>query len=767
MSTDRNRGGIRPDEYYSVLVEQAADGIFVVTEHGVYVEANPSGHRLLGYEPAELLGKRVSDVVPVEDGRHMEATIAALTKGEVQTHEWVMRRKDGTLLDAEITAQRLSGGWLLMVVRDVRPRKLIENRIRASEAKLRSILETAPDTIMTVERSGTISFINRTMPHRKPADIVGTSCYAYVPPEARSRVEAALDRVFSTRELDEYEVRGPPGPNGVRVWSSVRAGPLIEGDRVVGATLCATDVTARREDEARSRELAERLQKIAGQVPGVVFQYKLRPDGTACFPYASERIREIYRVSPEEVREDASKVLAVLHPEDRDGVVESIAASAKSLLPWEHEYRATFPDGEVRWLHGSAVPESQADGSVLSHGFITDVSQRKEAERLKALLEDQLRQSQKLESIGKLAGGVAHDFNNLLTSMTGFVELALRDINPESRAAENLRGALDSAKRGAALTQQLLAFARKKIVRPEIVDINDVLRRMVAMLRRLVGEELDLALALSPTLGMVKVDVGSLEQVIVNLVVNARDAMARAGRVTLETQNVELEADDCRANVEMTPGPYVVLAVSDTGTGMTAEVRSRLFEPFFTTKPVGEGTGLGLAMCHGVVKQAGGNISVRTEPGIGTSFRVHLPRATGAYLPKEVAPKPRSSASGHETVLLVEDERMILRVSAQVLTSLGYRVLTATDGVEALEVAARTPEPIQLLVTDVMMPRMGGRELASRLVSIRPDVRILFSSGYTDDSIVERGVLDEGIQFLQKPYTPQELAMRIREILDK
>jgi len=767
MSSNGSRAGVRPEEYFRVLVEQAADGIFISTEEGVYVEVNASGHRLLGYPPGELVGKRINDIVSQPDLHRVEVAVAGLLKGEVQTEEWVMRRKDGSLIDTEVTAQRLSNGRLLGVVRDLRPRRTIEEKVRASEAQLRSILQTAPDIIMAVDRAGKILFINRTVPSLSPADVVGTICYDYVPPESRPRVEAALNKVFSTGMLDEYEVEGPPGVDGVRGWSSVRAGPLAEGDRVVAAILCATDVSARRNDEARIRELASRLQKISSQIPGMVYQYKLRPDGTSCFPYASEGIREIYRVSPDEVREDAAKVFAILHPDDYDGIVESITASARTMRPWQYEYRVKFPNGDVRWLYGSSVPESEPGGAILWHGFIADISARKEADRMKAQLEEQLRQSQKVESIGKLAGGVAHDFNNLLTSMMGFVELALMETPPESRATEYLAGALESAKRGAALTQQLLAFARKKIVRPEVIDLNEVLHRMASLIRRLVGENLELVLMPAPRLGLVKVDVGSMEQVIMNLVVNARDAISGTGRITLETQDVVLDEEYCRAHVETAAGEYVMLAVSDTGVGMPPEIASRVFEPFFTTKPVGEGTGLGLAMCHGIVKQAGGNISVYSEAGAGSSFRVYLPRAVGGRpVAHTLAPRP-SSATGHETILLVEDEHMILRVAREALSGLGYRVFTAGDGIQALDMVSRMSEPVHLLITDVVMPRMGGRELATQLARLCPGLRVLFSSGYTENAIVDHGVLDEGINFLQKPYTPMTLARRVREVLDR
>jgi CheY-like chemotaxis protein len=299
-----------------------------------------------------------------------------------------------------------------------------------------------------------------------------------------------------------------------------------------------------------------------------------------------------------------------------------------------------------------------------------------------------------------------------------------------------------------------------------VIGLNDVLQGTAALLERLVGENLELVLVLAPDAGLVKVDVGSLEQVIMNLVVNARDAILGTGRITLETFNAVLDAEP--AHADATPGEYVVLAVTDTGSGMDPEVRARAFEPFFTTKPVGQGTGLGLAMCHGIITQAGGRIEVDSAPGAGSTFRVYLPRAQGAAPAVAPTPAPRvTSSKRHGTILLVEDERAILRVSSIALAAVGYRVLTASNGVEALELVKSMDEPVHLLITDVVMPKMGGAELAAHLSSLRPGIRVLFSSGYMENSIVHHGVLAEGVNFIQKPYTPKALAERVREVLEK
>jgi PAS domain S-box-containing protein len=685
-----------------------------------------------------------------------------VVRGERHAAEWVFVRKDGSWLDAEISAQMVGDGRLLAIVRDISQRKQVERDTRASAAQLRSVLATAPDIIMTVDRAGTILFINRTAPPATPAQVLGTCCLEYVEPEGRARVVSAIEHVFATRELDEYEILGPHDTRGSRVWFLVRVGPVIENDQVVAATFCATNITPRRRAEARHRELLERLEKIASRVPGVVFQFKRRADGTACLPYASERLREIFHVSPEDVREDATLIFSILHPDDAEAALASVEQSAATMQPWRQEFRVRFPSGEVRQLYGDSVPEPGEDGSVVWHGFITDVTNRKIAEATQMHLEDQLRQAQKMESIGRLAGGVAHDFNNLLTSVMGFTELALAELPEDGKVRRPLENVLESAQRGATLTQQLLAFARKQLVRPESIDVTEVLRRMLPMIERLVGEQLEVEVQLWSEPCVVMADIGSLEQIVMNLVVNARDAMPQGGRITLKTQCVELDGLE-RRHPELGPGAYVVLTVADNGSGMSDEVQARLFEPFFTTKPQGEGTGLGLAMCHGMIKQAGGSVSVRSEVGSGTDFRIFLPRVHAHSVRVEAPRQSAQSLEGRETLLVVEDEPRILSVARSALTKFGYRVLHASNGHDALDLVARFNEPIELLVTDVIMPRMSGKELAARLVNLRPGMKVLYCSGYTDDVLASQ----DGLAFLQKPYTPSTLARRIRDVLDQ
>jgi signal transduction histidine kinase/CheY-like chemotaxis protein len=418
-------------------------------------------------------------------------------------------------------------------------------------------------------------------------------------------------------------------------------------------------------------------------------------------------------------------------------------------------------DGSEYWVELNIVPVADTQGH-----FTHMISvQREVTERRQ--LEEQLRQSQKMEAVGQLAGGVAHDFNNILVVILGYSELLLErhlEANhPWRREIEQIQKA---GERAAALTRQLLAFSRKQIFQLEILNLNEIVADIETMLQRLIGEDIGLTTVLDPALAPVKADRGQIEQILLNLVVNARDAMPQGGKLTLETANAELDQAYALHHLDVKPGAYVMLAVSDTGIGMSAETQARIFEPFFTTKEAGKGTGLGLATVYGIVQQSGGTVWVYSEPGHGTTFKIYLPRlvkAISSSEPDEVRP---ASAQGSETVLLVEDEVIVRELVRKVLTTQGYTVLEVSDGPAALQLNERHPGPIHLLLTDVVMPHMSGREVAEYLGPLRPQMKILYMSGYTDDAIIRHGVLEPGVDLLQKPFTPVNLARKVREVLD-
>jgi signal transduction histidine kinase/CheY-like chemotaxis protein len=438
-----------------------------------------------------------------------------------------------------------------------------------------------------------------------------------------------------------------------------------------------------------------------------------------------------------------------------------------AATPWETE--TLRKDGaRVPILVGVAILEYPN-----AIAFIADLSDRRKAEsgRMRAekalrQTEEQLRHSQKMEAVGRLAGGVAHDFNNILSVILSYADLLLGELKPGEPIREDIVEIRKAGNRAADLTRQLLMFSRQQVVEPRVLDLNSVLAGMEKMLRRLVGEDIELVSIPAASLGKVKVDVGSIEQVIMNLAVNARDAMPVGGQLTIETANTTLDEAYAKDHLGVKPGPHVLLAVSDTGTGMDRATQARIFEPFFTTKEQGKGTGLGLSTVFGIVQQSGGHISVYSEPGEGTSVKVYLPQADASCTVDVVAVAETRSRRGSETILLVEDDPQVRALTRTILERHGYLVLEAQSGGDALLICEQHKATIHVLLTDVVMPRMSGRKLAERLGPLRPDMKVLYMSGYTDDSIVRHGVLDSDVAFLQKPITPETLTRRLREVID-
>ncbi len=507
---------------------------------------------------------------------------------------------------------------------------------------------------------------------------------------------------------------------------------------------------ALRVSEARYRALFE-----ASPLPMWVFD-----DESLRFAAVNQAAVDHYGYSREEF---ARMTIADLYaPEDRLELHRHLANAAER--PFEQIWRHLKKDGTVIQVAVIARDLEFANRPariVLAH----DVTQRVRTEEALRKTEEQLRQAQKLEAIGSLAGGIAHDFNNLLSVILSYASLLTDGMKPGDPSASDVEEIQRAAQRAAEMTRHLLAFGRKQMLSPRVLDLNQSLAGMEKMLRRLVGESVELSFELAPALGRVMADPSQIEQVVMNLVVNARDAMPDGGTVTLETSNVKLDAAYAEAHVGVSPGVYVMLAVTDTGTGMDRQTMARIFEPFFTTKELGKGTGLGLSTVFGIVKQSGGHIWVYSEVGRGTTFKVYLPlseRAEGS-VPESMPP---TSIHGTETILLVEDDEQLRALTHRILRRNGYEVIDAQNGGEALMASEQHAGKIHLLLTDVVMPRMSGRHIANRLATLRPDMRVLFMSGYTESAVVQHGVLDPGIAFLPKPITPETLLRKVREVLD-
>ena len=417
-------------------------------------------------------------------------------------------------------------------------------------------------------------------------------------------------------------------------------------------------------------------------------------------------------------------------------------------------------DGTIRSISYSSAPirnrSGKTTGSVLIFRDVTEHQQ----------LQDQVRHAQKMEAIGRLAGGIAHDFNNLLTAIIGYSDLLLRDIGNDVRLRTPIEEIGGAGRRAAVLTSQLLAFSRKQVLQPRVLDLNHVLLGIEKMLRHLIGEDIDLQATRRSNLGRIKADQGQLEQIILNLAVNARDAMPDGGKLTIETANVELDESYAQTHADVTPGRYVLLAVSDTGHGMDADTQSRIFEPFFTTKEPGKGTGLGLSTVFGIVKQSGGHIWFYSEAGHGVVFKIYFPRVDEAADLDGLDTVAYGTLTGAETIMLVEDDSSVRELSRSVLEKYGYTVLCAESGAVALEAFGPLATAIDLVITDVIMPQMTGAELIARLKELHPAVRVLYVSGYTEEATIHRGVIEKGVEFLQKPFTPEILARKVRQVLE-
>ncbi len=566
-------------------------------------------------------------------------------------------------------------------------------------------------------------------------------------------IAAVMQRARANRPSEG--VAGPDDPVTLREYSEVlirkleqKSLQLEESNRLLQADVAARERAERalRESEARFRELADNIDDV--------FWLGDAPAGR--IHYVSPAFEAVWGRSVEHLYQSPDAWLEAVHPEDRERVRRVIARATGGR--WDEAYRVVRPDGSVRWVRTRAHPVRDAsDGEVKRVAAVSrDVTEYRR-------LEEQLRQAQKMEAIGRLAGVVAHDFNNLLSVILSYATLvldALEDHDPLCEDVEEIRRA---GERATGLTRQLLAFSRQQVIEPQVVDLGRVVRETERMLRRLVGESVELVLADVSQGAMVYADRGQLEQVVMNLAVNARDAMPRGGRLTIEVRAVELDDAYVADHPGLMAGPHVLLAVSDTGSGMDQATRERIFEPFFTTKD--NGTGLGLATVFGIVKQSHGHIYVYSELGLGTVIRIYLPVTERTHTTRPAARPAPATLHGHEAVLLVEDDRQVRETNRAILERHGYKVFEAGDGAAATELCEALTEPIDLLVTDVVMPRMSGRELAQRLEERRPGIKVLFVSGYTASAILQDGVLPDGCAFLEKPITPEALLRKVREVL--
>ena len=633
--------------------------------------------------------------------------------------------------------------------RSVRVRHL--EKLAERDRRYKTLLEQTQEAVLVTVDSN-VAYANpacvEMFGYERP--LLGVPVSIFFAPGSREQISDFVEKRGVGAAPGLYEALGLRA-DGSTFDVEVRVAP-IEFDGKAGSQAVLRDITGRKRMEAGLKESEERYRLLFERnLAGV---YRSAADG---------RLLECNRAFAR-LLGYASPAEAMAHPDwwlhERPGEhAEFWDRLRKEGSIANHEGQARRKDGTPIWVIQNVSLLADEDGEEMILGTVFDVTERRR-------LEEQLLQSQKMEAVGRLAGGIAHDFNNLLTAIAGYSDLLLAELPGNDSRRESAVEIREAGRRAAGLTQQLLAFSRRQVLEPRVLDLNAVIAGMEKMLRRVIGEDIELTTALDTDLWRTMADPGQIEQAIVNLAVNARDAMPRGGRLTLETANVTLDEKFASAYATVQPGPHVMLAVSDTGVGMDAALQSRLFEPFFTTKERGKGTGLGLSTTYGIVKQSGGSIWVYSEPGVGTAFKIYLPRSEEPMTKRETPPVPLAAArTGSETVLLVEDEAEVRRLVERLLRMQGYAVIAAASPAEAIT-AARAAGKIDLLVTDVIMPGMNGREMARLLAAERPRMRVLYMSGYTDAAIAQQGILPPGTAFLSKPFTPDVLARKVREVLD-
>ncbi len=759
---------IESEQKFRSLAESSPDSIIRYDTECRLLYVNRSMELTIDFNLAPKIGKRPTENTRFPDIKKYLAKLRQVIQtGQPDEMEVVVPNPAGELRTHHIrfVAERSNEGKIigaLAIGRDITDRKRMEEALRKSEAELKEAQRVGRlgswdwDTVThTITWSEEFYRIYGFDPKQRPLGYE-EHLKAYTP-ESAARLDAAVRHSMQTGEgyqLDLKLVR----PGGTRRWVTARG--EVKRDtkgQIVGLRGTAQDIT----EHKRADEEVRRLTHAIEQSPVSVIMTNTAGE----IEYVNPKFTEVTGYTKDEVRGQNPRILksGETRLEEYKQLWETILAGKE----WRGEFHNRKKNGELFW-ESASISAVRDEKGVISH-FIAikeDITERKRTEEEREKLQVQLNQAQKIESVGRLAGGVAHDFNNMLSVILGHADLALMKIDPAQPLYTDLQEIRKAAERSVGLTRQLLAFARKQTVAPRVLDLNETVEGMLKMLRRLIGEDIDLAWLPGAGVWPIKVDPSQIDQILANLCINARDAIARVGKVTIETQPVTFDEAYCADRPGFIPGEYVLLAVSDDGCGMDKETLNNLFEPFFTTKEIGKGTGLGLSMVYGIVRQNNGFINVYSEPGHGSTFKIYLPRhaAKTEQMRKESRAAPL--AQGHETILLVEDEPTILEMARLMLKRLGYQVLAASTPGEAIRVAKEHSDKIHLLITDVVMPEMNGRDLAKNLLSLYPGLKRLFMSGYMGNVIAHHGVLDEGVHFIQKPFSMQTLAAKVREVLD-
>ncbi|MGD0820443.1 MAG: PAS domain S-box protein [Desulfomonilia bacterium] len=759
------------EKKYRTILESMQESYFEIDLKGNYTFFNDSLCEDHGYSRQELMGMNYKAYTTPETAKRAYQFFNEIyrTGRPKRSLDHVIIRKDGSrrIIDMSISLMLSPSGEPIGfwgVGRDVTERIEAEQALKKSEERYRTILDTMEEGYFEDDLKGTLTFINdagcRLMGYDRD-ELIGMTYRNYSSPETARHMYEVYHRIFESGNPEfmmDYEIIRKDG--SVRTHQANAALLRDHAGEPKGFRILVRDVTERKKAEDALRLSEERYRTILDTMEEGYYEVDLKGSFTfvndaGCRLLGYERDELVgmnYRNyhSPETARH----MYEVYHPMFETGKTEFLM-----------DYEVIRKDGSVRTHQAnSTILRDHAGRPKGFRVLARDITERKRAEDEKAKLEAQLLQAQKMESVGRLAGGVAHDFNNMLSVILGYTELIKLRLEPDNPLLHDLMEIERAAGRSKDITAQLLAFSRKQIISPRPMNLNDLISSTQKTLARLIGEDIDLRFYPGEGLWSIRFDLSQMEQILVNLAVNARDAMPHGGKLTVETANILMNEDYCRVHLGSTPGPYVLLAVSDNGSGMDKETLQNVFEPFFTTKEIGKGTGLGLATVYGIVQQNNGFINVYSEQGQGTTFKIYLPRSMdGVEVSEEILEQPVALGSGK--ILLVEDDDLMRKMTTDMLKTIGYSVLAVGSPLEALSICEEKDARFDLVITDVVMPGMSGRELRDKLGIIRPDIKVLFMSGYTSNVIVHHGVLEEGVHFIQKPFSLNDFARKIQEAM--
>ncbi len=770
------------EERYRRLFETANDGMVLLEKaEGKITHANPAIAEMMGHSQDELIGKGVIDIGFPGDIGTIQEIFQTLEKDGILTYKDApVQTKTGKVIYTDI--YMVDKAKLVQCnIRDITARKRAEEALRQSESYYRTIFETSGTAMFIIEADTTISLVNS----------IFAKLSGYSKPEIeekKSWIEFIHPDDVDWMEKNHYLRRQNPGvaPRQYEFRFITRHGEkrnillavaMIPGtNRSVASCI---DTTERKRAETERAEQHALIEAIYRNAPLIMMMVdgdrRIQQLNDFATPFAGQPAKDLLGLRPGEA-------LRCLHAMDdpqgcgfgefcSDCVIRNTVADTLENGTPHLQVEAAFessPEGKTRSLTLliSTTPIIFHDEN-MALVTMMDITGLRQSEQEREKLQSQLLQSQKLESVGRLAGGVAHDFNNMLTIINGYAELMTDVLSPSEPLYNNALQIHEAGKRSAVIVRKLLAFARKQTISPEVMNLNDNVASMLKMLQQLIGENIELAWRPGENLWLVKMDFSQLDQILANLVVNARDAIADIGKITIETKNVEFDEQYCDTHTGFVPGQFVMLTISDTGCGMEAEVFDNLFEPFFTTKRIGKGTGLGLSTVYGIVKQNSGFINVYSEPGQGTTFRIYLPRHTGETAASNIDSREQYPPGNGETILVLEDEIPVLNLAKTMLEKLGYKVLASNSADEALTLIKSHGGAIDLLITDVIMPEMNGRDFANQVNGLYPEIKTLFMSGYTSDVIVRHGILEEGVRYIQKPFSIKDLAIKVRKVIEE